>query len=160
MDAFWNEASRSSPWADWEKYREWLAKQFPWDIGAPWEKLKDPNWLDKYVDQVLRDDGFPDREAVPPAPAANPSVAVSRQDNYVTVTIRLPARTDLRRLRLYASADFLKLTGLPDLRSRIVRLPCPVIPRSGRASLRDGRLTVRLRRRFVRTEEVELFISG
>ncbi|HEY8528466.1 MAG TPA: hypothetical protein VIL22_02150 [Paenibacillaceae bacterium] len=160
MDDFRNWASRSSPWADWEKYREWLARQFPWDIGAPWEKLRDPGWLDKYVEQLLRDDGFPEREVKTAAPSANPSVAVSRQAKHVTVTIRLPARTDLRRLRLYASADYLKLTGLPDAGSRIVRLPCPVIPRSGRAVLREGRLFVRLRRRTSVPEEVELFISG
>ena len=149
-----------SPWADWDKYREWLAKQFPWDIGTPWERLKDPKWLDKYVEQLLKDEGFPERELKSAAPSDHPSVAVSRRDNYITVTIRLPARTDLRRLRVYAAANYLKLTGLPDVRSRIVRLPCSVFPRSGRASLRGGRLVVRLRRRPVDPEEVELFISG
>jgi len=148
------------PWADWEKYREWLAKQFPWDIGAPWERLKDPKWLDKYVEQLLRDEGVSEQELKTAAPAANPSVTVSRQGDYVTVSIRLPARINLRRLRVYAAANYLKLTGLPDVRSRIVRLPCSVFPRSGRASLRGGRLVVRLRRRPVDPEEVELFISG
>ncbi|OUM97424.1 MAG: hypothetical protein BAA02_06140 [Paenibacillaceae bacterium ZCTH02-B3] len=149
-----------SPWADWEKYREWLARQFPWDIGAPWERLKDPKWLDRYVEQLLRDEGFSEQELKLETQAAQSSVAVSRRNDSITVAIRLPARTDLRRLRVYAAANFLKLTGLPDVRSRIVRLPCPVFPRSGRAALRGGRLIVRLRRRPVAPEEVELFISG
>lgn len=157
MSSFWNGA----PWPDWEAYREWLARQFPWDIGTPWEKLQDPQWLEKYMNRILRGSGFVRgketlRTARKPGLAA--PFTIRRHAGHLTVTIRLPANADLRRLRIYATADRLRVTGLPGHAGRLVRLPCPVYPRSGRAAIRDGRLVVRLRRRPSANEEVELFI--
>jgi hypothetical protein len=152
--SFWNGA----PWPDWEKYREWLAKQFPWDIETPWEKLQDPQWLEKYLSRILRDSGFMRRKEDFRTSSMSSSVTIKRHPTYLTVTIRLPPNTDLRHLRLYAAADRLRLTGLPGATGRLVRLPCPVVPRSGRAVMRSGRLVVRLRRRPAPKEEVELFI--
>lgn len=156
MSSFWNGA----PWPDWEKYREWLARQFPWDIGTPWERLQDPQWLEKYMSRILRDSGFARRkgDSRTSGLSPSPSVTIKRHARHLTVTIRLPANTDLRRVRLYAAADRLRLTGLPGVAGRLVRLPCPVVPRSGQAVMRGGRLVVRLRRRPSAKEEVELFI--
>jgi hypothetical protein len=145
----------SGPLPDWKEIREWIGKDLPWKLAENREKADNEDWLDRFVSSLLKEKADTDR----PAAKSLVQSETVQQNKKVTVTVRIPQGTSMRDLRLFATSDKLRISGLPSGQSHFVRLPCLVYPRTGRAVQRDDRIVVTFRRRPSNREEVELFIG-
>jgi hypothetical protein len=153
----------SGPLPDWQEIRNmigpdfpWSGKNFPWKLVKQWEKARDNSWLSGYIDDLVQ-------RTAPQEPRFRAKevfkAQTSKSDKSVTVTLTLPKSADMRSLRLLAGPDRLKVIGLGRDSRHVVRLPCLVYPRSGKASMkRSNQLQVRFRRQPPLKDEVELFI--
>jgi hypothetical protein len=77
---------------------------------------------------------------------------------YVTLKVKLRPDVQVNGLRLFATSERLSITGLPDHSKRTLRFPCPVYARSGKVTIRNDRITVRMKRKPPDVNEYELFI--
>lgn len=144
------------PLPDWKDIKKWLGDDIPWEVAEKWDQAGNGDWLDRFIGNMLKDNAPGRNEERKPEPPVGADTA--KYPKKVTVTVRIPPDAELRDLRLYATSDRLKVEGLPGGRSRVVRFPCRVFPRSGKATFRDGRLRVQFRRRPETEEDVELFL--
>lgn len=147
------------PLPDWDEIKRMLARDFPWKLVEQWEKSSDTDWLSKYIKDFFN--------KVKPAEPARIEKARTKEwirmeavknAKSVSVTVRLPPNTDMRRMQLFATSERLKVTGLPNDMSQAIRFPCLVYPRSGKAEMKGKELVVRFRRKPPSTSEYELFI--
>ncbi|MBB6673405.1 hypothetical protein [Cohnella nanjingensis] len=157
----------NGPLPNWKEIQNWLGREIPWELVEKWDKKDDDAWLDRFIRNFMA----PAESQTPEKmPAEKPVVQgdarktvpseISRSSKHVTVAFKLPNETDLKPVRLYATADRLRLTGLPGGRSETVLMPCRVYAKSGRAEWKQGRLVIRFRRRRTEKNEVELFIQA
>jgi hypothetical protein len=151
MGSFFN----SGPLPSWSEIKRWLGDAIPWEMAEQWDG-GDGEWLDKFMSKWMND------AQVPPVKSRDFETSVRAKagsDPYrLTVTFRLPKGASAQRIRLYANSERLRITGLPDGRTQLIRFPGRVFPESGRATIRGGRLRAIFRRRPAEDEEVELFI--
>ncbi|GIO11844.1 hypothetical protein J19TS2_13990 [Cohnella xylanilytica] len=146
----------SGPLPDFKEIQKWLGKELPWKLAEQWERANDNSWLNQYVQNILESSKrLPRREE-----ERTIRTETSKDEKHVLVRLALPPNASQKEIRLFATADRLKITGLPDGRNKIVRLPCLILPRSGKAAWKNGRMTVKFRRRPVDRDEVELFIRS
>jgi hypothetical protein len=147
----------SGPLPDWKDIQQLLGKEIPWNLANNWERVGDSNWLNQYVnDMLIRKKS----EAQVQDHSEVVRVDVTKETNFVNVTVRLPPDTDLRRLQLFATSDRLTLIGLPGDKKRGIRFPCQVNARSGKAVMKKDRLLIRFRRKPPEKSEYELFIQS
>jgi len=147
----------SGPLPDWKELQRWLGNDIPWKLAEKWNQgQNDSSWLNEYIKDILKNSNSQaqtqDQDSV--------KMDAVKDARYVNVTIRLTPQIDIRRLQLFATADRLKLTGLPEDKKRVIRLPCLVYPRSGKAESKDGHIIVRFKRRPPEKSEYELFIHS
>ncbi|MFC4599225.1 hypothetical protein [Cohnella hongkongensis] len=146
----------SGPLPSWKELRSWLGKDIPWKLAENWDRAEDANWINDYVKQIMQS-----AKAGTSAPNRATVQTEARQEGkYVSVAIQLAPEVDIRALQLLATSERLKIAGLPGGKSRIVRLPGLVYPRSGKAVMKKGRqIVVRFKRRPPEKSEYELFIQ-
>jgi hypothetical protein len=144
----------NGPLPDWNDIKRMLGRDIPWNLVEQWEKSGNSDWLSKYIKEFL--------SKVKPEEQARTKQWVRmeavKNPKSVTVNVKLPPNTDMRRMQLFASSERLKITGLPNESSQAIRFPCLVYPRSGKAEKKGDQLLVRFRRRPPSKSEYELFI--
>jgi hypothetical protein len=147
----------SGPLPDFKEIQKFLGRELPWKLVEQWDKANDSAWLNEYVNKILQKAKLP-----PQAPKAEEKAVVkaetARGEKYVNVSILFSSQVHPEDLRLHATSERLKIVGLPGNRKHIVRFPCLVYARTGRASWNNRRLTIRFKRRPGDRQEVELFI--
>jgi hypothetical protein len=145
----------SGPLPDWKDIQQLLGKDIPWNLASNWDRIGDSDWLNKYVNDILA------RKKTEMRVQAEEivKVDVTKETNYVNVTVRLPPDTDFRSLQLFATSDRVTIIGLPGDKRRVVRFPCLVNARSGKAVMKKDRLLIRFRRKPPEKSEYELFIQ-
>ncbi|WP_123040939.1 hypothetical protein [Cohnella candidum] len=147
----------SGPLPDWSEFRKWLGKEIPWKLVEQWDQAENGEWLDSFVRGMMK-------KEIPETPKAESrslfQIDTVKNAKNLTVTMRIPPGTHMRDLRLFATSDRLRITGLSGQRSHNVRFPCRVFPRSGRAEQSGDRVTMVFKRRPSDGQEVELFIRG
>ncbi|MFC5467916.1 hypothetical protein ACFPPD_04235 [Cohnella suwonensis] len=153
----------SGPLPDWKDVQQWLGKEIPWKLAEKWDRRGDSGWLDQYVKNILQHgkDGARIHANAngKTGPSANARADVKRDAKTVTVTLRLAPSVQLRHLQLFVTSERLKITGLPDDEKKLVKFPCLVFPRSGRADMTgDGIVVIRFKRKPPEKLEHELFI--
>ncbi|WP_276351998.1 hypothetical protein [Cohnella caldifontis] len=147
----------SGPLPDWKEIKRWLGDGIPWDLAEKWDGEGDGEWLDKFMSRMAKDTPVsPDSPKETESPVM---IDTEKDPKKVEITFRLPKNAEARNIRLYVNSERMRITGLPDGRTQLIRFPGQVYPGSGKATLRNGRLVVRFRRRPVREEDVELFIG-
>lgn len=153
----------SGPLPDWKEIKRWLGKEMPWRQLKEWDQL-DAQWLDQLLTRLFREE-----DSEPEAPPQNRSmegtssavqIDAVQHEKKLTVSVRIPPNTDWRSLRLFATSDRLRVTGLPGQKTQYLRFPCRVYPRTGRAVQKGNRIVVQFGRRPDSREEVELFIRS
>jgi hypothetical protein len=146
----------SGPLPDWKDIQKLLGKDIPWKLADNWDRVGDSKWLNQYVNDLLA------RKKTEVRVQAQEIVRVdvTKETKYVNVTIWLPQDTDLRRLQLFATSDRLTLIGLLGDKKRLVRFPCQVNARTGKAIMKKDRLLIRFRRKPPEKSEYELFIQS
>jgi len=146
----------SGPLPDWKDVQKWLGKDIPWNLVDSWDRKDDANWINEYVKKLIA-------QAKPTVDARESGLVrfETKQDaKTVLLRLNLSPDIDLKRLQLFAASDRLKLCGLPGDKTRVIRFPCLVYPRSGKAAMKkDGRIDVRFKRRPRERSEFELFIQ-
>lgn len=144
----------SGPLPDWKEIKRMLEREIPWRMVEQWEKNSDSDWLSKYIKEFLSklkpDEQARTKQWIRMEAVKNPKS--------VTVNVKLPPTTDMRRMQIFATSERLKITGLPNESSQAIRFPCLVYPRSGKAEMKGDELLVRFRRRPPSKSEYELFI--
>lgn len=145
----------SGPLPDWKVVQEWLGRDLPWKLVEQWDKQGDSSWLNEYVKNMMT---RARKEASTKARGAA-RMEVRKDAKFVTVKMALHSNIELRRLRLFATSDRLRITGLPDDGKQSIRFPSLVYARSGKAAIRKGQLIVRFKRRPLEKTEYELFIE-
>lgn len=149
----------SGPLPDWNEIKRWLGKDIPWELAEKWEKAGDGEWLERFIQRLLKEQPA-EQTAERTAEKTGPIVRIDTVKNakHVSVSVKIPPGAAMRDLRLLANSDRLKVTGLLGGRTQVIRFPCRVVPRSGRAEVKGGRIVVHFRRRPVEEDDVELFI--
>ncbi|MFB9277870.1 hypothetical protein [Cohnella cellulosilytica] len=146
----------SGPLPDWKELRKWLGKDIPWEMAENWDRTGDSGWMNDYVKKILQSAKVGTHTADRPVVRAE----TKQGEKYVNVEIRLAPEVDVRTLQLLATSERLKIAGLPEGKKRIVRFPCRVYPRSGKAVMKKERqLVVRFKRKPAEKSEYELFIQ-
>lgn len=142
---------------DFKELRNLLGPDFPWKLAKQMSKRRDGSWMNQFMQDLFGQSG---QAKLSGNRGTRLRTETARTSKHLTVSISLPPDIRQRDLRLFASADRLKVSGLPSDRKQIVSFPCLVVPESGRAYWRDGLMIVRFRRRRTTRREVELFIPS
>lgn len=140
---------------DLKELRNWFGPDFPWKLAKQLGRRRDGSWLNQFMEEMFNKPG---QSAPKGNGVARLHADTTKSGKHLTVLIDLPPGVRQRDLRLFASADRLKVSGLPSDRKQTIPFPCLVVPESGRAEWRDGRMIVKFRRRRTNRREVELFI--
>lgn len=159
----------NGPLPDWGVIRSLIGKELPWDLIKQWDN-KDDSWLNEYI-RKLGLPGVPAERTGGRAGSAAGSAAATqavpsrlqmearRQGKRVIATVKLPPGADRGGIRMHATADRLRVSHTTGAASGTLKLPCLVVPRSGRVYWKNGKWTVVFRKRPARQGEVELFIE-
>lgn len=144
----------SGPLPDWAEIQKWLGKEMPWKMVEQWDKAEGGEWLDSFVRGLMSE--------TPEPPKAETrslfQIDTVKNPKNLTVTLRLPPGIHMHQLRMFATSDSLRLSGISGQGSHNVRFPCRVYPASGRAEQSGDRVTIQFKRRPSDGQEVELFI--
>lgn len=100
-------------------------------------------WIEDYVKEALVN-------ALPNAAQASASsvrAETFETHHYVVVKCKVPEGMNLEELHIQASADQVKLEGLPKGTTQYIRLPSSVDPRQCRALLKNSVLQIKLKKR-------------
>lgn len=159
MMAFFDEG----PLPDWSEIRRLIGKDLPWDLIKQWGH-EDESWLDDYIRKLGFGKSLEKTGAVAGARpeaivTASPQMEARKEKKRVVATIKPPPGTDRSAVRLYATADRLRVSGLPGDATASLKLPSLVLPKTGRVAWKNGRWVVVFRRKPPRQGEVELFIG-
>lgn len=144
----------SGPLPDWKDIQKWLGKDMPWEQVKNWGQENDSDWLGQYVKEMMRK---PLGKAKVHTQEMLKMEAV-KDTKYVNVTINFAPGTELGTLQLFAAPDYLRVSGLSNQKKRILRFPCLVYPRTGKAVMKKDQISIRFRRRRSEKLEYELFI--
>ncbi len=107
------------------------------------EILREPDWVEQYVRKMMT-------KALPEAAGAMVGgglAAISETRHFVHVKIKLPDGYDREQLRLFVREDRLRLDGLPNGKSEMIKLPKLVKPRLCKTLLKEDLLQVKLKKR-------------
>ena len=146
----------SGPLPDWKELRRWLGKDIPWEMAENWDRTGDSGWMNDYVKKLLQNA----KAGVSASERAAVQIETRQEGKYVRVAIRLAPEVDVRALQLTTTSERLKISGLPGGKKRVIRFPCLVYPRTGKAVMKKERhIVVRFKRRPSEKSEYELFIQ-
>lgn len=127
----------SSNWDDLERWME--GQQLP----RGFEVLREPDWVERFVRRMMTK-SLPE---IAGRMTGTGSAATTESKQYIGVTLKLPPGTDQGALRLFVREDAVRVDGLPGGKQELVKLPKLVKPKVCRASVKDGTLHVKLRKR-------------
>lgn len=123
-----------------------LNNKFPFlhsDMGQ--EILKDTSWIEGYVQDILHN-------AVPKARRTSAPKIPSQTfetHQYVIVKLTIPSHIDPGTLMILIGTNLVKIEGLTSS-ATIVKLPCPVVQNSARATFKDGILQIKIRKKTMK----------
>ncbi|WP_308634537.1 hypothetical protein [Paenibacillus silvisoli] len=131
--------SNSHARSKWEELEEWMEGQ---QLPKGFDVFRQSDWIEKYVHSMLN-------KALPAASAALNSASsnIVETKRHVVVTYPIGESADLSALRLVASEDRIKLSGIAGKDSETIKLPKLVLPRTCSAHYDGSVLTVKLRKR-------------
>ncbi|GIP33771.1 hypothetical protein J2TS4_29810 [Paenibacillus sp. J2TS4] len=101
----------------------------------------EPSWVENYVKQILQ--GTSRRNT-----KSEIEHEIIESSNDLTVKLKLPDKVNPRSLKLLVNHNSIKLNGLFEGKSHIIRLPKPVIGESAKAVFKKGVLIVRIPKEY------------
>lgn len=141
---------------DWSSFEKHLNEQLSALSEGPAGRLfKDNNWIGSLMQDVMK-------KAAPSQVAhtfAGSHSEVFETHGNVFVRLKLPENANPRAIQVYIAANSVKLDGLPGGRSQIIRLPVPVLPKSGKATYKNGVLQIQMRKSGDNEKYHETYVS-
>ncbi|UQZ87424.1 hypothetical protein SK3146_06721 [Paenibacillus konkukensis] len=136
----------------WEALESLLGTKLPALPSSEHMDLwKDTSWVGDYVQNML-EKSMPKKGMIN---AFQPQEEVFQTHNYVIVKINMENNSNpIVKIR----ADQVKIDGLRNNKSQIIRLPCHVIPHLSRASYKDGILQIKMRKKKISTAYHEVSV--
>ncbi|RXZ78296.1 hypothetical protein EBB07_30040 [Paenibacillaceae bacterium] len=139
---------------DWSQMEKWMKQA---GLTGPAEMLQQPEWIEKFVGQVLKKTLPANALSIagmPGVPApAKPRIFATH--HFVIVQFKLGSRDHPDNYRLLVRPDRVKLQADTDERTQRAKLPCQIVPESCRALFKDGVLQVKLRKRRMSSQYYE-----
>ena len=136
----------------WDELERWMEGQ---RLPRGFEIMREPDWVEQYVRRMMT-------KALPEAAgviSGSHAATCKEGKKFFHVKIKLPDHADKALLRLRVREDRLIVDGLPDGNSETVKLSKLVLPRSGKASVRDGYLYIKLAKRPIKRFVQEIKIG-
>lgn len=140
---------------DWTEFGKWMDGQM-----SALPKNGGFHWISDYVDRMMKEAvSLQEQKGFRPKRPSKPlREETFETHHYVIVRLHVPVFVNERRLRVHASAQRLKIAGLPGDEEQVVALPFPVSPSSARAMYKDGILQVKLLKRKITERFEEIYI--
>lgn len=124
----------------WTELEKWVESQ---KLPEDFAKLREPGWIEQFVRNMME-------HTLPETTKAfrnEVDVAIAEQDNYIILSFNLPEGSDLRKLKFYVREDRVKISGLPDGKSKEVKLPDLVRTKQVLSSKKGDIIKIRLQKR-------------
>ena len=137
-------------WSDLEK---WLESQ---KLPEGFEMLREPGWVEQFVRNMMS-------RSIPESEEAfhnEINVAVTESDQFVHLSFMPPPGCQIRRLRIKAREDAVRISGFPNGASKEVSMPALIRAKECRAYYKEGIVRIKLRKRAVRRGWVDHSIIG
>ncbi|SEG52518.1 Hsp20/alpha crystallin family protein [Paenibacillus sp. UNC499MF] len=156
-------------WLKWEHVEKFL--------DQPQKYIENIKWIEGFVRDVF------DR-TLPPPPQMNADVQQTQSksqqkaqrtppqqgrepvngDTFEThtdvfVRLKIPKREDPRSLQVLVKTSHVKILGLTDEPRKIIKLPSPVLPKTAKATYKEGVLQIQVRRRRYKDGYHEAYIE-
>lgn len=108
--------------------------------------LKDTSWVEGYVQDILRN--TMSRMRKPSSPPKTSSQTFETHQ-YVIVKLTIPSHIDPGTLLVLTGTNQVKIEGLASSVT-IIKLPCPIVQNSARATYKDGVLQIKMRKKTMK----------
>ncbi|NOV02906.1 hypothetical protein [Paenibacillus planticolens] len=143
------------PWLKWEQIEKFLGQKLPFgEKGQTF--LDNMTWVEGYVQDMLK-------KAMPVMDANVSShdsfgAEVFETHEHVIIKVKVAKDEDPRALRVFVKSNQLKLSGFLNGKSRIVKMPTLVLPRTARVSYKQRQLQIKVRKRGLKENYIESYI--
>lgn len=134
--------------AKWDELEQWMKNQ---QLPRGFEALKDTGWVERYVKSMMAS-AMPDKPGMP----VSTGPETFETHHFIVLKWPLPQGVHPSMLRLYVREDKIRIEGLPNGKREVVSLPRHVYPRVCKALCRDGVLQVKVRKKPVNRQYVEV----
>lgn len=131
----------------WDEVEKWLRQQ---SRQINWDSLKDSRWVEDFLSNFVPNQDA-DKDAFKGATHAQ-RWEIKEGKDVLEVTYPLPYGYDPEDLILYVREDCVRIEGLPNEKSEIIRLPKLVKARVCKAKIEDNKLNIRLLKRAKSTK--------
>ncbi|WP_425271760.1 Hsp20/alpha crystallin family protein [Paenibacillus protaetiae] len=128
---------------NWDDLEQWMEGQ---KMPKGFDVLREPDWVEQFVRKLMTK-ALPDVANVMPGPSGSPDAKAFETHHFVIVKYTLPPGTERDQLQVLVKADKVKIKGLPEGKTEVIKLPKPVFPKQCRALVRGGVLQVKLKKR-------------
>jgi HSP20 family molecular chaperone IbpA len=117
--------------------------------------MPDTSWVETYVQDVLKNAMI---SAQIPSAFRFPNEVFETLKS-VIVKVPIPDNMNPSEIQVFIKSDQVKLEGLPDRKSTVIKLPCMVIPKSGIVRFKRGVLQISIRKRMNNENYHEAYIQ-
>ncbi|GFZ80799.1 hypothetical protein GCM10008018_27860 [Paenibacillus marchantiophytorum] len=143
------------PWLKWEQVEKFLGQKLPFgEKGQTF--LDNMTWVEGYVQDMLKK-AMPGEEAS--LSSHHPAgTEIFETHEHVIIKVKIAKEEDPRALQVFVKSNQIKLTGFLSDKSRILKLPTLVLPRTARVSYKQRLLQIKVRKRGLKESYVEAYI--
>ncbi|SFL44479.1 hypothetical protein SAMN03159341_10697 [Paenibacillus sp. 1_12] len=148
----------SSPQSRWKQVEALLGTKLPsLPETSDMSPLTDTSWVDDYVQQMLKK-AMPKSgmlRGIKTIHGIKTNTEIFETHHYVIIKFKLPQPSNPI---VKARADRVTIEDKPLLKKQSVKLPCLVVPRSSKASYKNGILQIKMRKRKVDQTAYDVYV--
>jgi HSP20 family molecular chaperone IbpA len=138
-----------------EQFEKFFGRNIPFSTDQADPLMPDTSWVETYVQDVLKNAMI---SAQTPTAFRFPSDVFETLKS-VIVKVPIPDNMNPSEIQVFIKSDQVKLEGLPDRKSTVIKLPCMVIPKSGIVRFKRGVLQISIRKRMNNENYHEAYIQ-
>jgi HSP20 family molecular chaperone IbpA len=130
---------------NWQNFKKVWGNDFPFNIH---DKMDDLSWVEKYVQDAMTQ--FLPKPPVNISSHTKKNLQMEIFETHKNVIIKLHlSEAEVRNITVFAGVNRIKLQGLPENTSKIIKLTTYVIPESCAAVFKNGILQLHMRKQAV-----------
>ncbi|MEW9701019.1 hypothetical protein [Paenibacillus sp. SI8] len=144
------------PWLKWEQIEKFLGQKLPFgEKGQTF--LDNMTWVEGYVQDMLKK-AMPSGTDASISNHAGAGSEIFETHEHVILKVKLATEEDPRAMQVFIKSNQIKLTGYISGKSKIVKLPSIVLPRTARVRYKQRTLEVKIRKRGLKEQYHEAYI--